>query len=141
MATTFKTLDDIINEVNRYDYNKIIFLTQTDDEDLIIRDTDLFTTYMRFIDPYVATYKVTPAQRNYYRYKPYLLSQDLYGTPALGWMLLMLNDRQSASKFRIKSTIRLIPKTYLNQLYDTVVTKSNSKLEKNWNTYLPLIEN
>lgn len=140
MATVFKTLDDIINEVNRYDYNKIVFLTQTEDKDLIIRDTDLFATYMRFIEPYIATYKVSDAQRSYYRYKPYLLSQDLYETPALGWMILMLNDRQCASKFTIKSTINLIPKTYLNELYDTIVTKSNTKLEKNWNIYLPLVD-
>lgn len=52
----------------------------------------------------------------------------------------MLNDMECASKFYIKQTIRLIPGTYLEQLYDTVVTKSTDRLKENWNEYLTQVE-
>lgn len=133
---TVKTLDDVINFKSRYDLNKVLFFTQTDDKSLIIPDTNLFTIYRRYINPYIGTYKVSSKQREYYRRKPYLLSADTYGTPDLGWLILMLNDQECASKFYLKSTIKLIPGTYLEQLYDTIVTKSNGRLEANWNEYL-----
>lgn len=134
-----KTLDDIINRQDRYDINKITFFTVTDDQSIVITDTDLFAIYRRFINPYIGTYSVTDAQRQYYRYKPYLLSADVYGTPELGWMILLLNDRECASKFTLKSYIHLIPGNFLEELYDTVITKSSDRLDKNWNTYLPMI--
>lgn len=140
MPDVIKTLDDIINRQDRYDINKITFFTITDDQDLVIPDTNLFTIYRRFINPYIGEYKVTKAQRQYYHRKPYLLSNDVYGTPDLGWLILMLNDMECASKFYIKQTIRLIPGTYLEQLYDTVVTKSTDRLKENWNEYLTQVE-
>lgn len=136
MANTIKTLDDVINYKSRYDLNKVLFFTQTDDETLIIPDTNLFTIYRRYINPYIGTYRVNNAQREYYRRKPYLLSADTYGTPELGWLILMLNDQECASKFYLKTTVKLIPGTYLEELYDTIVTKSNERLENNWNKYL-----
>ena len=47
MAVT-KTLDDIINRQDRYDLNKITFYTVTDDQSLVIQDTDLYTIYHYF---------------------------------------------------------------------------------------------
>lgn len=132
----YATLSDIINRNDRYDINKITFFTQTDDKTLIIPDHNLFETYMRFVRPFVGTYSVTDAERRYYRYRPYLLALDVYGTHALGWLILMLNDRECASKFYLKSTVHLIPVEYLNNVYDTIVTKSNTRLKQNWNTYL-----
>ena len=136
---TIKTLDQIINRRDRFDINKVLFYTVTDDGTLIIPDTNLFQIYRRYINPYIGTYKVTKAQREYYRYKPHLLSSDIYGTPELAWLILMLNDRECPSKFTIKSTIKLIPEPYLVNLYDTIVTKSNGKLESNWNKYLTML--
>ena len=138
MAVT-KTLDDIINRQDRYDLNKITFYTATDDQSLVIQDTDLYTIYLRFIAPYIGSYKVTPAQRSYYRYKPYLLSADVYGTPELGWMILAMNDRECAPQITLKQYVKLIPTTYLEELYDTVITNSTDKLSRTWTTYLPMV--
>lgn len=131
-----KTLDDIIGKNDRYDINKITFFTPVADGSLIIQDFTLFKTYMRFINNYVYTYNVSKDQRNYYRGKPDLLSQDIYDTPELSWLILTLNDKECPSKFRLKSTIRLIPAPSLATVYDTVVTRSTDKLNQNWNTYL-----
>lgn len=135
-----KTLDDLINRQDRYDINKITFFTMTDDQTLIIPDNNLFTIYRRYISQYVGTYTVTKIQREKYRRKPYLLSNDIYKTPELGWLILALNDQECASKFYLKSYIKLIPTTALESIYDTLVTKSNDRLEVNWNTYLTKLE-
>lgn len=137
---TYITLDDVIRGKNsRYDVNNVVFYTMTDDKSLIIRDSDLFTVYRRFINPYIGTFKVSVEQRVKYKCKPYLLSTDLYGTPDLAWLIMMLNDQQCASKFYLKSTVRLIPIEYLEQMYDTIVTRSNGRLKDNWNEYIPQI--
>ena len=130
-----KTLDDIINRSDRYDINKITFFTHTDDQSLIIPDKNLIEIYARYIKQYVATFNVSEAERAYYRCKPYLLSFDVYKTVNLGWLIMYLNDRECASKFYLKRTIRLIPIEYLENVYDTIVTKSSARLQENWNRY------
>ena len=135
----YKTLNDIINTENRYDVNGITIFTKTEDGDLIIRDTDLFTIYMRYIEPYITTYTVTKEQREKYARKPEWLSQDIYGTPELSWLLIMLNDMECASKFYLKSTAKAIPPDNLGNIYDTVITRSNTKVTRNWNQFIPEI--
>lgn len=140
MATIYKTLDSLLSTTDRYDINKITYFTVTDDGTLVIPDTNVIDIYRRYVSPYIQVYKVTEKQRNFYRYRPYLLSADVYGTPKLGWLIMMLNDRECASKFTIKTTIKLIPLSVMGQLYDSLVTKSTSKLEANWAKYLTLVE-
>ena len=136
---TIKTLDDIINKNDRYDLNKISMYQYAIDDSLIIYSTDVFRLYYRFIRNYVEPYKISQVQRDYYYSKPHLLSQDIYGTPELSWMILMLNDQESPSKFRLKATVRLIDPEVLATLYDTVLTRSADKLKQNWNEYLPMV--
>lgn len=140
MATIYKTLDSILDTTDRYDINKITYFTVTDDGTLVIPDTNVIDVYRRYVNPYIEIYKVTEKQRDFYRYRPYLLSADIYGTPKLGWLIMMLNDRECASKFTIKTTIKLIPLSVIGQLYDSLVTKSTAKLEANWAKYLTLVE-
>lgn len=136
----YKTLDDILNRNDRFDVNKVTYYTATDDESLVIPDTDLFAIYRRYINPYIGIYKTTFAQREHYARKPFLLAHDVYGTPFLGWLILMLNDQESPSKFRIKSTIKLIPNQLLTTVYDTVVTKAKGRLDLNWAKYLNMVD-
>lgn len=139
MPSTIKTLDELINRKDRYDINNVTFYELVNDE-LVIPNITLFEIYRRYINTYVAKYRVSKEYRSYYRHKPYLLSTDVYGTPNLGWMILLLNDMDCASKFHLKQTINMIPGNLLSGLYDTLVTKSNSKLSENWNTYLTMVE-
>ena len=136
MPAVMKTLDDIINRDDRFDVNKITFFTQTDDRTLIIPDKNLFEIYMRYIRGYVGIFRVSEAEQRYYLFRPQLLSLDVYGTPALDWLILMLNDRECPSKFYLKNTVKLIPVEALDNVYDTIVTKSSDKLKANWNVYL-----
>lgn len=136
---TIKTLDDIINKNDRYDLNKISMYQYAIDDDLIIYSTDVFRLYYRFIRNYVEPYKISQVQRDYYYSKPHLLSQDIYGTPELAWLILRLNDQECPSKFRLKSRIYLIDPTTLSNLYDTVITRSTDKVKENWNEFLPAV--
>lgn len=136
---TIKTLDDIINKNDRYDLNKISMYQYAIDDSLIIYSTDVFRLYYRFIRNYVEPYKISQVQRDYYYSKPHLLSQDIYGTPELAWLILRLNDQECPSKFRLKSRIYLIDPMTLSNLYDTVITRSTDKVKENWNEFLPAV--
>lgn len=136
----YKTLDDILNRNDRYDINKIMYYTATDDGTLVIPDTNLFVIYRRYINPYVRTFTTTFAQREHYACKPHLLAHDVYGTPFLAWLILLLNDQESPSKYRMKSTIKLIPTQHLTAVYDTVMTKASEQLDLNWATYLEMVD-
>ena len=129
-----KTLTDILNRNDRFDYNKIIFYTQT--QNLIVLDTDLVALYMQYIKQFIGTYQISDYQRSYYRCRPHLLSTDVYGTPELDWLILMINDQESPSKFHLKSTVKLISPDNLSRVYDIILTRSSERLNENWNTYL-----
>lgn len=131
-----KTLDDIINRTDRYDVNKITMFNMTDDGTLVVPDKTLFEIYFKFIQPHIVEIEVTPAERRYYKYRPFLLSLDIYDTPSLGWMLMYLNDRECPSRFYLKRTMKLIPPENIGTLYDTIATRSAARLKENWNEYL-----
>lgn len=129
---TLKTLDDVLEQEDRYDIDKIAFFRQTDDNSLIILDLTLYEIYRRFIAPAATLYQVTDREREFYRYRPHLLSQDFYGTPELCWLVLRMNDTESPSRFRPKRTLKLVDPSTLSDLYDRLVTKSSERLYANW---------
>lgn len=128
----YKTLAEILERDDRYDVNKITYFTHTDDEDLIIPDLNLIDKYRRFIAPYIVQYTMTKRERNFYRYRPYQLAYDVYGTPDLGLMIMILNDKECPSKFILRKRISLIPPNRIGELYETITTRSSERLEDNW---------
>ena len=138
-TTTYKTLSDIINREDRYDLRNIAYYTTTIDGGLIIPDTTLFDTYIRYVWQYTQLFEVNKAQREYYRYRPQLLSLDIYGTPSLAWLILKLNDGECASHFTLKSRLRLIDRETLASIYDTLVARASSTIEQNHARFNALI--
>lgn len=136
MAQVIKTLDDIINREDRYDLKKITFYAQTEDKELIVQDKTLFDIYLPLMQTYVQTHTVLDKERRYYRFRPELLSLDIYGTPSLYWLIMILNDRECPSKFYLKKTIRLIPSSVIAEAYTIITTRSKKNLQSNWSTYL-----
>lgn len=133
---TYKTLDEIMNIDDRYNINKITFLTHTEDGTLIIPDYNLIDKYRRFIAPYVTRYVLTDKQRDFYRYRPYQLAYDVYGTHALGLLVLILNDKECASKFKLKRYVKLLPPDTMAEIYEGLASRGSSKLEDNWSEQL-----
>lgn len=139
MPQVIKTLNDIINREDRYDLNQVLLYTVTEDGSLVIPDKNIFETYMRFVRPYVQVYDVENNARTYYRFRPQLLSLDVYGTPSLDWLLMILNDRECASKFYLKQTVNMVPASVISKLHETVISRPKRELEKNWDKYLRLV--
>lgn len=138
---TIATLDDIINLNERYDITKISYFDRVESEDgnsLIIPSTNLISIYRKYIEQYVNIFELTDRQRRIYKCRPFLLSKTIYDTPNLAWLIMFLNNQECPSKFRLKKYIRLITPANLETIYDSIVTKSQSKIEKNWadNLYL-----
>jgi hypothetical protein len=136
----YKTLAEILERDDRYDVNKITYFTHTDDETLIIPDLNLIDKYRRFIAPYVVQYTMTRKERNFYNFRPYQLAYDVYGTPDLGLMVMILNDKECASKFVLRRKVSLIPPNRLGELYEMITMKSSEKLEENWSEQLKDME-
>ena len=67
-----------------------------------------------------------------YRYRPKLLSFDLYGNTELGFLILMINDIFSIRDFNLRK-LKLIPKTSLSTLL-TNIKSAESKFIENYNT-------
>ena len=135
----YKTLTDILNADTRYDVNKITFLTTTEDGTLIIPDTNLLKIYMQYVRQYVSEVAVTNKQKEFYQYRPHILSLDLYGTPDLAWLIMALNDKECPSKFYLKKKLRVIPPCEIEGVYAAVITKSNERLTENITRYSRLI--
>ena len=136
----YKTLAEILERDDRYDINKITYFTHTDDEDLIIPDLNLIDKYRRFIAPYVVQYIMNKRERDFYRCRPFQLSYDVYGTPDLGLMIMILNDKECPSKFILRKRISLIPPNRIGELYETITTRYSEKLEDNWAVQLKDME-
>lgn len=139
MPQAIKTLDDVILREDRYDINKVTLFKQTEDGELVIPDKNIFRTYLRFIRPYVTELKVSDHARQFYRFRPQLLSLDIYGTPSLDWMLMMLNDRECASKFYLKDTVKIIPSNIIGKVFQEVIARPAGQLQKNRDKYIRLI--
>ena len=139
MAQLVSTLDDIINREDRYDIEKVGFYSITDDHELVTLDSTLIDLYMKYVREYVGLYRVSKKEREYYRFRPQLLSLDIFGTSSLDWLIMKLNDKECSSKFYIKSTIRLVPKNVIEELYTTIATKSRHPITQNRNDYLRLV--
>ena len=128
----YKTLSELLERDDRYDVNKITYFTHTEDGDLIIPDLNLIDKYRKFIAPYVVQYVMNKKERDFYRCRPYQLAYDVYGTPDLGLMIMILNDKECASKFVLKKRISLIPPNRIGELYETITMRSSYRLEDNW---------
>ena len=58
-----------------------------------------------------------------YRYNPKLLSYDVYGTPDLGYSILLLNNMEHISEFTCAGVVRILSVedvTMLKKLHDTL---------------------
>lgn len=64
----------------------------------------------------------------YYRYRPKLLSYDLYGTTELFFILLFINDIYDVKDFD-KKTIRIIKKDKLSSILSYIYSSNKSSTE------------
>ena len=133
MASYVKTLDDLIEYTDSYDYRGLVYYRQI--ENLVVPATNAYSIYWELITPLMNYYLTTDEQRRKYTYKPYNLSVDLYGTPSLGWLIMKMNNCEAPSKFKVRKKIRLIPGDDLQEINVKILSKCNSRLQENWSEY------
>ena len=133
MATYVKTLDDLIEYTDSYDYRGLVYYRQV--ENLVVPATNAYTIYWSLITPLMSYYLTTDEQRRKYTFKPYNLSVDLYGTPSLGWLIMKKNNCEAPSKFKVRKRIRLIPGDDLQEINVKILSKCSSLLQENWSEY------
>lgn len=125
-----KTLSALINYTDIYDINNVAFLHTTGY--LVVKSTTAFQKFYPYVKDYLSSYRVTDDQREKYRYRPDLLSSDVYGTPMLGWLIMWMNGQECPSKFRIKQTIVLINPSQIQDVFITIKAKNQKALDANW---------
>ena len=65
--------------------------------------------------------EMTDEEKIKYKYNPKLLSYDIYGTPDLGYSLLLLNDMEHISEFNCSGVVKILSMedvTALKKIHD-----------------------
>lgn len=124
-----KTLDDIVSYTTQYDIRTVCLLDRT--EDIVYIQTHLFDKYRPIVEQFIQEYKVNPKDKDRYNFKPDILSNRIYGTPDLYWLILYLNNIESPSRFKTPRILKLIPKDKIDEIFDILLTKNVRQIEKN----------
>lgn len=117
-----KTLEDLINYETFFDIEKY-YVEKDDTQDKTY--TTLFDVYFNFIKDRIIRIKTKESHKKY-NYNPKLLSKDMYGTPALDWVLLKINN-MSPSRFRVDNYINFIKKDDLIEIFNFLTIKRNNR--------------
>lgn len=104
--------------------------------------SDLVTNkYKKDLEEIVITKKYTAVEKIKYKYNPWLLSYDLYGTTEYWFMLLELNHLYSATEFTLDRV--KVYKDNLPTLIDTIlaterpfINENESELNNKINQYM-----
>lgn len=99
--STIKSLVEYGKEltITSVDLHYKTVITNTKGEKIIVNINALFEKYYEMLLDTVETVELTGDEYYKYRYKPRVLSNDLYGTPELHFMLLRLNNMCSITEF------------------------------------------
>jgi hypothetical protein len=124
-AATTSTVEDFIamkssDELTYYNYS---ILEYSNGYDMFI--TNLLYDYDEEFSEKVKVLQLTDRERSKYRYKPYLLAYDIYGSAELDFVIMMLNGIIDPKEFDF-SRVKVIKYADLNDLL-TRITSVNEK--------------
>lgn len=95
-------------------------ITNSKGEKLIVNMNGIFEKYYELLLDTVETIVLTGEEYTKYRYKPRLLSNELYGTPELHFMLLRLNNMCSVTEFN-KQEIKVFGTKLVGLLNEIII--------------------
>lgn len=101
------------------DFFYIEYLSDNDTKQFHIMD-NIAQNYERFLRPAVEIMELSSEDYRKYRYNPWRLSDDLYGTTELWFMLLHLNELYSATEFDLRTVKVYNSDTLLDRLSEMV---------------------
>lgn len=98
-------------------------LVKLDNHNVVIMNIfTILSKYRYHMNKYVGNYQMNEVDAQKYRYKPMLLSYDLYGTVELGNMILAINHMTSVAEFTgLENGVRLFSTEILDFLNEVLV--------------------
>lgn len=118
------------DEITYYNYSILEYLNGYD---MFI--TNLLYDYEDEINDLAVTIKLTNIERAKYRYKPYLLAYDIYGSTETKFILMMLNNIIDPKEFDFETIRALRPADLarllnrINAVNDDFMSKMKSRLK------------
>ena len=100
-------------------------VTNSLDEKFVVNMNCLFEKYYELLTDYAVTVTLTEEEYFRYRFKPRLLSKDLYGTYNLHFLLLKLNHITSVINFDFE-TLRVFRPEIISLLNEIQVLESDN---------------
>lgn len=131
------TIDQFIElgkSIGDIDYNKFSILSDridtNNDYSIIVALKNVIYDYEEELKKLSCTVELTIEELQKYRYKPKLLSYDLYGTVELYFIILFLNGTCDIKEFD-RRTIKLITKSKLFELLESIYNAETDYINSN----------
>jgi hypothetical protein len=103
-------------------------MTNSANEKYVVNITNLFEKYYEILLDNTVIVVLTDEEYLKYRFKPKVLSYDLYGTKELHYMLLRLNYVYSVINFDFKE-LRVFNTNILNLLNEIMILENENYIE------------
>ena len=126
----------IMQNTKLVDYFFTEYLSDDDTQQFHIMD-NVAQYHRRFLRPLVKTVTFSSEDYRKYRYNPWRLSNDLYGTTELWFMILHLNEMYSANEFD-KRSIKIYNKEDFIDKLNEIVNVYTDSLDDNHREVLDL---
>lgn len=126
----------IMQNTKLVDYFFTEYLSDDDTQQFHIMD-NVAQYHRRFLRPLVKTVTFSSEDYRKYRYNPWRLSNDLYGTTELWFMILHLNEMYSANEFD-KRSIKIYNKEDFIDKLNEIVNVYTDSLDDNHREVLAL---
>ncbi len=131
------TVDEFIElgkSIGDVDYNKYAILSDrisvNDNYSIIVALKNVIYDYEEELKKLACTVEMTDDEFLKYKYKPKLLSYDLYGTVELYFIILFLNNTCDIKEFNLQ-TIKLLKKESLMEFLEAVYNAESDYLNFN----------
>lgn len=125
-------LQDFIdtNTRNRISYNKFCLFDKSSDGLNNIISYNILNDYLEELEKMSVTVSLTNEQYLKYKYKPKLLSYDIYGSQELYFVILYINNIASPKEFDMKK-IKMIRSDVMAQAMSDIYNAEKEILENN----------
>ena len=114
-----------IDDITYYNFSILEYLNGFD-----MFVTNILYDYEDEFNDMVVNVKFTDLERLKYRYKPSLLSYDIYGSIELAFVIMMLNGIIDPKEFNFK-TIKLIRPNDLNNILSNIYAANSEYINEN----------
>lgn len=127
------TIQSIINEgketkltTHDLSYKKVI--SNSIGGKFIVNMSNIFDRYYDILKDHVVIAELSEADYLKYRFKPKVLSQDLYGTKELHFLLLRLNNITSVTQFDFRE-VKVFTKSVIKLLNEIVILENDNYID------------